>query len=275
MGTLRRGAGSRSRILSLKPEIAMSVLPLEAPGLELREGDAFELLPGIEPGSVDCVLTDPPYGTTNCLWDCKIDFARLFELLWRALKPDGVIVMFSQMPLAAELACMQKKAFRYEWIWEKTMPVGFLNARRMPLRAHENILVFYRAQPKFNAAPIESQAGEPYKRKRGPHGSKIYARAQKETASASVDGRRFPRDVIRCPQDRRARLHPTQKPVSLLCDLLRQYTNPGDLALDPFAGSGSSLLACSNLGRRCIGMERDPAFIKMIRERCMLPESNR
>lgn len=132
-------------------------------GVQLINGEAFAELAKIPIGSVDLVLTDPPYGTTQASWDTVPDWGKLFAELWRVLKHNGAILMFSQMPLAADIVVQNRKTFRYEWILEKPRALGFLNAKKMPLRCHELILVFYRALPTYNALPIAHQRRAPYR----------------------------------------------------------------------------------------------------------------
>lgn len=228
--------------------------------IQLIHGDAFEELPKLAPGSVDCILTDPPYGTTRNAWDKAPDWERLFAELWRVLKEDGALLIFAQNPLAAELICMQRRYFRYEWVWEKTIAQGWLNANHAPMRAHELILCFYRRRPRWNRAPIPSQRGEVYTRTT-PSASpaKRDANYGKPTVppQGSADGARAPRDVILCGRERSygEQIHPTQKPVELCRAILSQYVSPGDLVLDPFAGSASVLLASHELRCRAIGFE--------------------
>ena len=230
-------------------------------------GDALDLLASLEPGSVDCVCTDPPYGTTDAPWDAAPDWDRLFAELWRVLKPNGALLMFSQTPLAAELIVRQRRFFRYEWVWAKTRPAGFLNARRMPLRAHELVLVFYRRLPTWRGVPIESQRGAPYRKSGSERVTcELYKRLPRIDVARCSDGPRCPQDVIRCAHDKQ-RYHSTQKPQELLRALLSQYCNPGDLVLDPFAGSGSTLVAAHELGLRAIGFELTEHYYNIARER--------
>lgn len=208
------------------------------------------------------VLTDPPYGTTNAAWDKAPDWSALFAELWRVLKPNGVVLMFSQMPVAADIIMQQRSVFRYQWVWEKTQPAGFLNAHKMPMRTHEVILVFYRALPTYNAMPIESQRGKQRIAKIAETKTALYGK-KKATLICGSDGSLFPRDVVRFSRPaNNERLHPTQKPLDLLQMLIGQYTQPGELVLDPFAGSGSTLKAAQLTGRRAIGIEMDEEYCR-------------
>lgn len=227
--------------------------------------DAFDLLRSLEPSSVDIIFSDPPFGSTDCTWDRAPDWSRFFSEAWRVLKPEGVLLLFAQMPLAARLVTMQEKAFRYDWIWEKPQAQGSLNANKRPMRAHEHILTFYRHQPNFKRCPIPGQEGKPYFRRHGENRFEVY-RKTKAMPSQSLDGSRAPRDVIRSSLDPR-RIHPTQKPIALLRAILSQYAEPDSLIVDPFAGSGSTLIAAHSLGCKSIGSELDPDIFSRAQKR--------
>ncbi len=187
----------------------------------LRNKDAMDLLKELPDGSVDAIITDPPFGTTAAIWDKAPDWCVLFKECWRVLKKNGVLVMFSQNPVAADIISQQRGYFRYEWVWEKAQAVGILNANRMPLRAHELVLVFYRALPTWNKVPLDNQRGKPYvaKKEKG-HRTEVYKDAL-YGVSGSVDGSRCPRDVVRFSRPMRT-VHPTQKPVELIRYLIEQ-----------------------------------------------------
>lgn len=173
--------------------------------------------------------------------------------------------MFSQMPFSAKLVMSNEKMFRYELIWEKSKAGGFLNARRMPMRAHENILVFYKHLPVYN--PQFSQ-GKPYLKKAVTNGDgKNYGKFARIGKTQVNNGERFPIDIIKIKNDNHASKHPTQKPVPLLEYLIKTYTNPGDVVLDPTMGSGSTGVACVNTGRNFIGMELDTGYFAIAQER--------
>lgn len=234
--------------------------------ITLTLGDAMAELAKIPAGSVDMVLTDPPYGITAAEWDKRPDWSALFAALWRVLKGNGALLTFAQMPVAAELVMQQRRHFRYEWVWHKSSPAGFLNSHRMPMRQHELVLVYYRRLPTYNAVPIASQSSTPYKTQRGKTQSRLFHPSPRVTTHCK-DGSRFPQDVVK--YDRPAntdRLHPTQKPLDLLAMLIGQYTHPGELVLDPFAGSGSTLKAAQLTGRRAIGIELDPTYFARARD---------
>ncbi len=229
------------------------------PTKKLFHGDAMEVLPVLEAGSVDMILTDPPYGSTCAAWDAEPDWQALFPLLWRVLKPNGALLICAQMRQAAKLIAAAPKQFRYEWVWEKPNAVGVLNSARMPLRAHEFVLVFYKHLPTYNRLPLANQAGKPYAgRAEVYHGCGVYRTALRP-GKGLPDGQRVPRDVVRFGRDPRS-FHPCQKPQGLCRYMVEQYTLPGQTVLDPFAGSGSTLLAAAATGRHSIGIELDPGI---------------
>lgn len=243
--------------------------------MDLYKGDCLELMKNIPDGSVDMVLCDLPYGTTRCEWDKRIPFPPLWEQYKRVCKDNAAIVLFSSQPFTTDLINSNRKMFRYEIIWEKTLPTNFLNAKKQPLRNHENIVVFYRKVPAYfpiKRFVIRNDIG----RKRTNSGSaNQYNEFRKESYEYTEDGTRFPTDVIKFSswngalfgKTENATKHPTQKPVPLLEYLIKTYTNEGDLVLDNCMGSGSTGVACVNTGREFIGIERDERYFNIARER--------
>lgn len=234
--------------------------------VDLRHGDCLDIMREIPDGSVDMVLCDLPYGTTQCAWDSVIPFAPLWENWHRVCKKNAAVVLFSQMPFTAKLALSNEKEFRYEWIWQKTNASGFLNAKKMPMKAHDNILVFYRMLPTYN--PQFTQ-GKAYKKLSGNNNYPQYGEGLSKVIIDN-DGRRYPEDVIRFSNpswggDKGS--HPTQKPIALLEYLIRTYTNEGETVLDNTMGSGSTGVACVNTGRNFIGIEKDDRYFEIARNR--------
>ena len=230
--------------------------------MELLNGDCLELMKNIPDKSIDMILCDLPYGTTHNKWDTIIPFDKLWAQYNRIIKDNGAILLFSQMPFGASLIMSNPKMFRYEWIWEKNCPVGFLNAKKMPLRKHENILVFYKHLPTYNPQglikldePIQ-EAGSANKN------GKNYGVADKSFIRTHKN---YPTDIITFSKD--SGYHPTQKPVDLLEYLIKTYTNEGDTVLDNCMGSGSTGVACVNTNREFIGMELDEKYYKVACER--------
>ena len=220
----------------------------------LHLGDCLDVMQGIPDGSVDMVCTDPPYGTTACKWDSVIPFEPMWAQLKRIVKPNGAIVLMASQPFTSALVMSNVGMFRYDLKWIKTQATGFYNANRMPLRAHEDILVFYRSLPSYNP---QKTAGEPYVQKRGS-ASNVY---QGKDLSVTVNetGMRHPLSW-RVFQRDADKVHPTQKPVALMEYLIRTYTNAGETVLDFTMGSGTTGVAAANTGRRFIGIERDPDY---------------
>jgi len=224
-------------------------------------GDCLELMRDIPDGSVDMILCDLPYGTTRNKWDSVIPLDALWAEYERIIHPLGAIVLFAQFPFAAALCASNPKLFKYEWVWEKTVATGYLNARFAPMKAHENILVFSKgcaAQTRYVEKAMKYRPqyaeGKPYRTAVTDHGSKSYDKISKPSASSS-DGERFPRDVVKF--NRETGLHPTQKPVPLCEYLIRTYTDKGDVVLDNCMGSGTTCVAAVRTGRKYIGIERE------------------
>lgn len=218
----------------------------------------------LETGSVDLVLCDPPYGTTACAWDSVLPFQLLWEEYRRVLRPRGALVFFAAQPFATDLINSARKLFRYDLVWEKSAPVGHANANRMPMRSHELLLVFYQRLPKYHPqglVPLE----RPVVRRGSQHKSGgVYHGMGKESVQRFTN---YPRSVLRFPNRKERRYHPTQKPVALLEYLVRTYTDPGDLVLDNCMGSGSTALACLNSGRRFSGFELDRDYFEIAQAR--------
>ena len=221
--------------------------------VSLYHGDCLELLKDVPSKSVNMVLCDLPYGTTRNKWDSCINLDALWIEYKRVLAGGGTVALFGQMPFTATLYNSNPKWFRYEYIWVKNRSMGFLNANRMPLRAHEQILIFYPKLPTYNK---QRRSGfENYARlsDKAPYsGYGKFHRANKVV----TDGTRDPIDVLNFKLEiGKHGKHPTQKPVLLLEWLIKTYTNAGDTVLDNTMGSGSTGVACVNTGRNFIGME--------------------
>ena len=215
--------------------------------------------------SVDMVCTDLPYQKTQNHWDNLIPFSEMWEQYERIIKNNGAIVLFGQGNFSAELICSNLKMYRYSLVWEKTKAGGFLNAKRMPLQAHEDIMVFYKKLPVYNP---QMSIGKPYVKKAVTNGDGgNYGKFERIGEVAVNTGTRYPRSVIKIPNDNHNSLHPTQKPVPLLEYLIRTYTNEGETVLDNCMGSGSTGIACINIGRNFIGMELDKGYFEIAQNR--------
>lgn len=230
----------------------------------LMNGDCLELMQYLADGSVDMVLCDLPYGTTQCAWDIIIPLEPLWREYLRITKPEAAIVLCAAQPFASMLVASNPKHYKYEWIWEKGAATGFLNAKKQPLRAHESAQVFYRKQPIYN--PRMTTGHERKTSKRKSVESECYGKALNLTEYDSTE--RYPRSVQFFSSDKQtASYHPTQKPVALMEYLIRTYTNPGDTVLDNTMGSGTTGVACANTGREFIGIERDPEYFRIASNR--------
>lgn len=216
-------------------------------------GDTFENMATLANASVDMVLCDLPYGTTQNKWDSVLPLDRLWEEYWRVCKPNAAIVLTAAQPFTTVLAASQLSRLKYDWVWEKPMAVGHLNAKKQPMRAHETVLLFYKNQPTYNP---QKEPGEAYHQRGGSkNGGRNYGQYG-DDREGSKDGSRYPRSVVKI-NGRVERGHPTQKPVALFEYLIRTYTNPGDVVLDNTAGSGTTAIAALNAGREYICIERD------------------
>ena len=229
--------------------------------ITLYQGDCLEEMGKISDGSVDMILCDLPYGTTKNKWDSVIPLDKVWADYMRIIKTNGAIVLFAQTPFDKVLGCSNIGMLKYEWIWQKTEGTGFLNAKKMPLKFHENILVFYKNLPTYNP---QMSAGKPYKYKKDGISSSNYGNSN-GTDIIINNGERCPKSIIEFQKDKG--LHPTQKPVSLLEYLVKTYTNEGETVLDNCMGSGSTGVACVNTGRKFIGIELDDKYFEMAKNR--------
>ena len=246
--------------------------------IDLKQGDCLELMKEIPSKSIDLILCDLPYGTTRNKWDSVLDLELLWEQYTRIIKDRGAILLFAQTPFDKVLGTSNLKHLRYEIIWQKTSPTGFLNAKKMPMKAHENILVFYKKLPTYN--PQITQ-GHPRKVSSKASRSNSANRHTKKSLKGEsnygvfaneIEGydstERYPLSVqVFAKDQQRENYHPTQKPVALLEWLIKTYTNEGDLVLDNCMGSGSTGVACVNLNRKFIGMELTEQYFEVAKER--------
>jgi DNA modification methylase len=231
----------------------------------LMQGDCLKMLEHVKSGSVDMVLTDPPYGTTACKWDSIIPLESMWEQLKRIIKPNGAIVMTASQPFTSVLVSGNLKMFKYSMVWEKSQSTGHLNAWRMPMRAHEDLVVFYNKPPTYNPElrdkpvanirPVTSRT-----KKTDCYGD------HKLNSHRCPPDKTMPNSILRF-NNAQGTVHPTQKPVALMEYLIKTYTNEGETVLDFAMGSGTTGLACENLGRDFIGIELDESYFETARKR--------
>lgn len=236
--------------------------------IKIFNEDCLEGMKRIPDGSVDMVLCDPPFNITDCEFDKALPLPLLWEQVLRVSKLNAAMLFFTIGKFTIEFAYSQLKLYRYEWIWRKNLATGFLNAKKMPLRAHENILVFYRKLPTYN--PQFTQ-GKPYnyKTKTRSLNYQISKKYRGGVFEAEMSAVRYPRDDLKfqVPLTTIKTVHPNQKPVDLLEYLIRTYTNEGETVLDATMGSGSTGVACMNTGRKFIGFETEKKFFDIAEKR--------
>jgi site-specific DNA-methyltransferase (adenine-specific) len=243
--------------------------------IELYHGDCLELMKDILDGSIDAIICDLPYGTTNCSWDSPIDLIKLWEQYERIIKPNGAIVLTAQTPFDKVLGVSNLKLLRYEWIWEKTHATGHLNAKKMPMKSHENILVFYKSAPTYNPIMTYGHTRKVASAKnraaciaRRNDTDDIYNNEDASKVNSYDSTTRYPRSVVKFKTDKQtSSLHKTQKPTALMEYLINTYTNEGETVLDNCMGSGTTGVACKSTGRNFIGMEKDEKYFEIAKKR--------
>ena len=240
---------------------------------KLYNGDCLEIMDKLIKDNikVDCILTDPPYGTTACKWDSVVLFSDMWQRINKIIKPNGAIVLFGSEPFSSSLRMSNIKEYRYDWIWEKSYSVGFMNANKMPLRKTENISVFYKKLPTYNPQGVV-EINKIQKRKKDKEttvyndmGLKDGAYIQKLT--------NYPSNIIKTSKKEKT-MHPTQKPIELLEYLIKTYTNENETVLDFTMGSGSTGVACINTNRKFIGIEIDGEYFEIAKNRIEEADKN-
>ena len=226
---------------------------------ELYHGDCLEVMAGLPDGSVDMILCDLPYGTTACKWDTVIPFEPLWAQYRRIAKRNAAIVLTASQPFTSALGASNLEDLRYSWVWQKENATGHLNAKRMPMKLTEDVLVFYAEQPTYNP-----QGTRPCNKVVRKGGNGLCYGASGNELLQTVEN--YPRNIIIEARDP-SKVHPTQKPVALMEYLIRTYTNSGETVLDNTMGSGTTGVACMNTGRRFIGIERDETYFNIARSR--------
>lgn len=230
--------------------------------ITLHHGDCKDILPQIEDRSCDMALVDLPYGCLNkgnkhAAWDKELPLDALWEQWKRIVKPNGAIVLFGQGLFSAKLIMSQPNMYRYSLVWDKiNRPTGFLDAKRKPLKIHEDVLVFYRQQPTYNPQMvIGEKVHSRGKCGNGTGGARNRCYGSFKQTEAVLTNQKYPNTICHFAKEHGRYHHPTQKPVALLEYLIRTYTNEGDCVLDCTMGSGSTMVACANTHRRGVGIE--------------------
>ena len=224
--------------------------------VNLQKGDCLDILPTLSDNSIDMVMCDLPYGTTACKWDSIIPLDFLWEQYNRICKENAAMVFTAAQPFTAILASSNIANLRYEWIWEKPQGTNPLNAKIMPLKAHENLLVFYRKKPTYNPQMWYSTPYTGFVSDSAEIGE-VYGKQQSKHRN-NPSGSRYPKTVLRYKQEKG--LHPTQKPVGLMEYMIKTYTNEGETVLDNTMGSGTTGVACVNTNRDFVGIESDENY---------------
>lgn len=231
---------------------------------QLIHGDCLEQMKNIKTGTVDMILADLPYGTTMCKWDSIIPFEPMWAEIERITTDNAAILLFAAAPFDKVLACSNLKLFRHEWIWEKPAATGFFNAKKMPLKAHENVLVFYKSLPTYNPQKTTGHVRKVSKAKvvhSECYGKQIGVKHYDSTE-------RYPRSVLKFSSDKQYNnLHPTQKPLALCEYLIKTYTNKGDLVVAFCMGSGPVGVAAKKLKRDFIGIEKEDKYYAIAEDR--------
>lgn len=233
--------------------------------MKLINGDCLEVMKNIPENSIDMVLVDPPYGVTNCKWDSVIDIDRMWQLLYSITKKTTPIVIMAGQPFTSRIIMSNPVLFKYSWVWEKEQGTNFAMAKRQPMKVHEDVCVFYEKQCLYNPQGlIDCSIAKGGKNKF--RSDNIYSGGGVGLTAKYVQKKKgYPRTVQKF--NRETGLHPTQKPVALMEYLVKTYTNGGDTILDFTMGSGTTGVACANLGRKFIGIELDEGYFEIAKER--------
>lgn len=230
----------------------------------LMMGDCLERMAEIPNSSVDLVLTDPPYGTTACKWDAVIPFEPMWAQVRRVLKPKGAAVFTASQPFTSALVMSNTGGFKYQWVWEKNKATGHLNAKKRPLVAHEDVLVFSAYTPPYYPQGTKIGKFNSSRPAKGKARGEVYGNQVADYEESRVGN--YPRSVLKIAGEHKPS-HPTQKPVALMEYLIRTYTNPEETVLDFTMGSGTTGVACVNTNRNFLGIERDETYFQIAQDR--------
>lgn len=236
--------------------------------IKLIHGDCLEKMQELEDKSIDCIISDPPFGVTSQKWDQILSFDELWKQFNRVIKDNGAIIVFGKGIFSAKTILSNEKMYRYSLVWEKGQGIDFYHANKKPLNSHEDIMIFYKKPPTYNP---QFWYSEPYKRIKLEHEADrnniVKWNPKVRFDSISEDGRRYPLSVLKFPKGNREKDHPTQKPVALLEWLIKTYTNENETILDATCGSASTLIAAINTHRSSIGIELEDKYFDLSKKR--------
>lgn len=241
--------------------------------IELHKGDCLEIMKKIPDGSIDAIITDPPYGTTACKWDSVIDFALMWSELNRIIKPNGAIVLFGSEPFSSALRVSNIKNYKYDWIWEKDKVTGFLNSKKQPLRNFENIIIFYKKQSLYNPQFTKKDPKNirPLPKEKEFKKRDVYGKFKDGDFRTQKTDVAYPKQILKFNQEKIGRgierFHPTQKPIPLMEYLIKTYTNESETVLDFTMGSGTTGVAAKQCNRNFIGIEQDEKYFTIAQNR--------
>ena len=230
--------------------------------IDLYKGDCLQVMDELIARGVvvDAIICDPPYGTTACKWDTVIPFNEMWLRLNKLIKPNGAIVLFGSEPFSSALRISNIKNYKYDWVWEKNFKTGHLNAKIQPMRSVENVSVFYKKQPTYNAQGLKVHNKI---KDRG-----IGAETNNKCGTVNIQTHTgYPHQLLKVSRDNGKSVHPTQKPVALMEYLIKTYTNENETVLDFTMGSGSTGVACKNTNRNFIGIEMDDKYFNIAKDR--------
>jgi len=235
--------------------------------IDLRKGDCLELMKDIPDRSIDAIIADLPYGTTQAKWDSVLPLPKLWSEYKRMLKQNGVIILTCQQPFTSVLVCNDLNMFKYSLIWDKTTKTNHLNAKKQPLRRTEDIVVFYEKQCTYNPQGLIEGNFKNYRPNHFKYkkGEKVYGEQKEHSNTSSFTN--YPDNVVCFSNGNHKSQHPTQKPVELMEYLVKTYTNEGEVVLDNTMGSGTTGVACVNTNRNFIGIELDDKYFEIAESR--------